>query len=82
MAKNQTNEVIEYLRKHKSLTQRVAFKKFGIQRLGSIIFVLRKRGYEIETEMVYGKTRYGTMSPYAIYHFIKDIEEVKNDNNN
>ena len=75
--KSQTAEIIAYLRKHKQITAYEAIKRFGATRLSGIIFILRERGFGIETEMVQGKNRYGHTTSYAIYHLVKDLEEVE-----
>ena len=75
--KNQISDVIQHLRKYKSITSYEAIKKYGATRLSEIIFILREKGFDIETEMTQGKNRYGHISNYAIYHLIKDIEEGK-----
>lgn len=75
--KSQTSEIIAYLRKYKQITSYEATKRFGATRLSGIIFILRERGFGIETEMVQGKNRYGHTTSYAIYHLVKDLEEVE-----
>ena len=72
--KSQTSEIIAYLRKNKKITSMEAIKKFGATRLSGIIFILRDRGFGIETEMVQGKNRYGHVTNYAVYHLTKDID--------
>ena len=45
-----------------------AIYKYGITRLGAIIFDLKAEGYKIEKEMVYGKhTKTGNLSKWANY---------------
>lgn len=73
--KSQIQDVIEHLRKYKSITSYDAIRLYGATRLSGIIFILRDKGFEIETEMTQGKNRYGHISNYAIYHLIKDVEE-------
>lgn len=75
-SRSQVSEIIKLLHKQKSITSYEAIKKFGATRLSGIIFKLRQMGFEIETEMVQGKNRYGNISNYAVYHLKKDIEEV------
>ncbi len=75
--KSQISEVINHLRKYNSITSIEAVYKYGAIRLSGIIYCLRNKGYVIETEKVNGINRYGNSSNYAIYHLIKDIEEVK-----
>jgi hypothetical protein len=73
--RSQITDIIAHLRKYKSITSNEAIKRYGATRLSGIIFILREKGFGIETEMTQGKNRYGHISNYAIYHLIKDIEE-------
>lgn len=70
MEKSKTNEVIKYLFKYGSITQMEAAKYFNLYRLGSVIHVLRKRGMNINTELIPFTSKYGTHSSYAKYHLI------------
>lgn len=70
MEKSKTNEVIKYLFRHGSITQMEAAKYFNLYRLGSVIHVLRKRGMNINTELIPFKSKYGTHGNYARYHLI------------
>jgi len=76
-SKSQISEVIDLLRKQGYITSYEAIEKFGATRLSGIIFILRERGFGIETEMVQGKNRYGHSTNYAVYRLTKDIEEVE-----
>lgn len=78
--KSQTSEIIKLLRKQGYITSFEAIERFGATRLSGIIFVLRKRGFGIETEMVQGKNRYGHITNYAIYRLIKDIADEDGEN--
>ncbi len=73
--KSQTSEIIHHLRKYKSITSMEAIKRYGATRLSGIIYVLKERGFEIETELVEVKNRYGHITRIAVYHLIKDIQE-------
>ena len=74
--RSQITDIIAHLRKYKTITSNEAIRRYGATRLSGIIFILKKRGFGIETEIVHGKNRYGNNSPYAIYHLVNDIEEV------
>lgn len=74
--KSQVSEIIAHLRKYKEITSIIAIKKYGATRLSGIIYLLRDRGFGIETEMVQGVNRYGHTMNYAVYHLVKDLEEV------
>lgn len=64
--KTQIGDVLGYLKKHGSITSMEAFEKFHATRLASIIFRLRKHGYDIRTETCNGANQYGTYQ-YALY---------------
>lgn len=68
---DQIRVVIDYLKKNKSITTQKAFA-LGITRLSSIIYRLRKRGYEITTELIKGKDRYGTDCTYGIFTLLSE----------
>lgn len=78
--KSQTEAIIQYLRKKKSITSLQAFNLFNATRLSGIIFILRERGFGIETEMVQGKNRYGHSTNYAIYRLTKDLKDEDGEN--
>lgn len=47
---NQTSMLLAYLREHGSITPLEALDEIGTLRLAALVFNLRDRGYEIETE--------------------------------
>lgn len=64
----QKQEVLNYMKTHKrGITSFVAFERFGITRLADIIFKLRQEGFEILTEQLTTKNRYGHVVNYARY---------------
>lgn len=79
-SKSQISEVIDLLRKQGYITSYEAIEKFGATRLSGIIFILRERGFGIETEMVQGKNRYGHSTNYAIYRLKKDLKDEDGEN--
>lgn len=67
-ATSQKNEVLKYLKTHKrGITSIQAVELFGATRLSDIIFRLRQEGYDIITEMITTKNRYGHTTTYARY---------------
>lgn len=64
---NKTREVLRYMRENEGITSMDAFKKFGATRLSSLIFSLRKQGYNIETIDMECVDRYGHLVRYAKY---------------
>lgn len=78
--RSQISDVIEHLRKYKSITSLEAIELFGATRLSGIIFILREKGFGIETEIVQGKNRYGHSTNYAVYRLTKDINDKEDKN--
>jgi hypothetical protein len=64
---NKHNLVRDHLFKHGSITSWEAIDLYGATRLSSIIFNLRKKGYEIETRDIVFQDRYGNTGTYAKY---------------
>ena len=62
----QTEQVIEYLNAHGSITALEAFKEFGIMRLAAVIHDLRAAGVQIQTVM-HHKNRNGRGVHWAEY---------------
>ena len=66
--RTQTSDILHYLKTHKSgITSMQAFELFGTTRLSGLIYMLRKYGYNIVTENVLVKTRYGNHVEIARY---------------
>jgi len=61
-----TSDILKYMQTHSFITDEIAREKFGVHRLGAIIFNLRKT-HTISTVIVEGKTRYGRTCRYARY---------------
>ena len=69
----QKKVVLKHLQSGKELSQLEATEKYGILRLGAIIFNLRKEGYNISTRIVHDPpNRYGNASNYGIYKLIQE----------
>lgn len=68
-----TADIVNYMKEHDYITAKIAYDKFGVERLAGIIFNLRKRGYTIDTVEVTGLTRYGAVTQYARY-FLRGSE--------
>ena len=79
MRKTKTSEVLRHLQEHGSITSLEAIELFGATRLSAIIFNLRRAGYDISTETVGAKDRYGHAVNYAkyIYHSRDELDEQK-----
>ena len=56
---SQKQDVLDYLDRNGSITQRQATRDLGVMRLASRINDLRNEGYDIETEMIPVRSRRG-----------------------
>ena len=72
--KSQYSVILSVLESGQEISQLEATKKYGILRLGAIIFNLRKNGYNILTRKVSKPNRYGNISNYAVYKLIQKGE--------
>jgi len=66
----QTQRILEYLNEYKQITPLEAMRDLGIYRLASRIFDLKEQGYNIHTEMVDVKNRYGSTTKVACYRLV------------
>lgn len=66
-ATNKHTQVLEYLQENGTITSWEAIQQFGATRLSSIIFNLRKRGYDIETRRCIFIDRNGNEGHFAEY---------------
>lgn len=57
MKTTQCEKIVEYMKKHGSITQLDAFLDIGCWRLASRICDLRKQGYNIKRDMITVKNR-------------------------
>lgn len=65
--RDKTTDVLEHMQKNGSITSMEAFELYGATRLSAIIFNLRKKGYDIETEDARCTDRYGHVCNFAKY---------------
>lgn len=64
---NQMAKIREHLTKHRSITSWDAIELYGCTRLGAKIFMLREKGWVIDTHMIEVKNRYGDETQIAKY---------------
>lgn len=64
---NKTQAVLEHIKKRGHITPWAAIENYGETRLAAKIFILRRRGYNIETVMKNGRDRFGNPCTYADY---------------
>ncbi len=67
---SKTQKVQEHLIANKTITSWQAIKEYGSTRLAAIIFVLRERGWIIDSKDVSFEDRYGNVGTYAQYTLI------------
>ena len=65
---NKTKAVLQWLQTGAGISSMDAIKQFGATRVSSIIFNLRKRGYNIETVKCEGTDRFGNKMTFARYY--------------
>ena len=52
---SQNQKILNHLKEHKKITSYEAFEKYRITRLSARIHDLREQGYNITSDMIYGK---------------------------
>lgn len=69
---------LEMIRRHlqegRSIDPMEALREYGCYRLGAIIFLFRREGFNISTKLQYHKNKYGYTSHYAIYKLVNEGE--------
>ena len=65
--KSQTDAVLWHLQNNGTITSWQAIKEYGITRLADKILTLRKRGYDISSEPLKKKTRFGSTTTVSMY---------------
>ena len=73
MKTTQCEKIVEYMKKHGSITQLDAFLDIGCWRLASRICDLRKQGYNIKRDMITVKNRDKEDVQVARYYIEGDI---------
>tara|TARA_R110000824_G_scaffold321727_2_gene508539 strand:- start:870 stop:1145 length:276 start_codon:yes stop_codon:yes gene_type:complete len=74
--KTQKQAVIEFLKTGKPLSQAEAYEICGSQRLGNIIYLLRKQGYRIYNLNIQEKNRFGNYMRFSKYHLSNTKREI------
>lgn len=67
--RTKTKDIVKHMKRYGVISDPVARDKFHTNRLSAIIFNLRERGYEIETEECTGRDEYG-VNTYAKYRLV------------
>ncbi len=72
----QREVVLEHLKTGKQITQEEAYELCGSQRLGAIIFNLRKEGYSIYNIEQKGKNRFGHTCNFVKYMLVNTQDQI------
>ena len=67
MKTSQAMQIIEYMKKHGSITSLEAFQHIGCTRLSGRIYDLKEKGYNISSSMESVPTRDGGKTLVAVY---------------
>ena len=70
----QCQRLLDYMSRHKSITQIEALSELGILRLASRISELRRKGYAISREMVTVTNRFNEKCKVASYQLVDQKE--------
>ena len=76
MKVSQCEKIVEYMKKHGSITQLDAYLDIGCWRLASRISDLKRKGYSIKREMITVKNRYGEDVQVAKYSLIENLQNI------
>ena len=66
-----SDRILSYLQEKGHITSWQAIREFGITRLSAVIFNLRNDGYNIVSESMSRKNRYGDKVTFAKYVLVK-----------
>ena len=69
----QTERILKYINDFGSITSLQAMQDLGVMRLASRITDLKQAGYEIDSEYVHSKNRYGEPMKYKRY-YLKEVQ--------
>lgn len=72
MKQSQSKQILEYMKKHGSITSIEAVRHIGCLRLSGRIFDLRQEGYPITTDMEVVPTRNGGKTTVAVYRLVEE----------
>lgn len=75
MKTTQCDRILRHLRDYGSISSLEAIKEYGILRLASRISDLKKKGYEISSETVTGKNRYGEATHFSVYRLNQEVKQ-------
>lgn len=75
MFDSQCTQIVEYIKQHGSITQDDATVEIGCKRLAARVKDLRRKGFQIITNMETGLNRYQKPVRYARYTIEEEVYE-------
>lgn len=64
---SQCSLILKHLKLYKEITPAIAYERYGVYRLGAIIFTLKKEEHNISSRIERFKKPNGTNGHYAVY---------------
>ena len=71
---SQSEEIVMYMKKYGSITQKEAYRAFDCMRLAAQIHLLKKQGVPIISRLEKSKNRYGRTTCYSRY-YLAEVEQ-------
>ncbi len=71
-ADSQVTVILNHLKENKEINPLEALSKYGVYRLGAVIFILKREGYNISSRREYHKKSSGRTGHYAVYRLEED----------
>ena len=68
---NQCDRLLAYLRRHGEIDPLTSWRSLGIYRLGTRIYDLKRRGYNIKSDRVTVRNRFGEGVRVANYKYLE-----------
>lgn len=76
--RTQQQAVLDWLKTGTGISSMDAFKALGVTRLSAVVFNLRKKGYNIESEEIEVTTRFGNKVKIARYYLKDTVDNGEN----
>lgn len=76
--RTQQQAVLDWLKTGTGISSMDAFKALGVTRLSAVVFNLRKKGYNIESEEIETTTRFGSRVKIARYYLKDPVDSGEN----
>lgn len=78
---NQCERIMRHLEDYGSITDNEARSEYGISRLASRVYDLKRQGVPIVKEWIISKNRYGEKVKFAIYRIERMCTDGREDSN-